>query len=192
MLSRLIANWVYGGSMAGVMLLILLPVFSQNWSVLEMLNFLHLPAYMLHQWEEHDADRFRLFVNKEIGQGRDVLSPFAVFIINIPGVWGVLSATILLTHFAHPGFALIAVWVVLINGLAHVGQAITMKQYNPGLITAALFFLPLSIVTYQQLWETEAGSIPFQMTGLVISLAIHAAIIRHVIRYRQRPPATRY
>jgi len=191
MLSRLISNWVYGGSMAGVMLLILLPVFSQNWSVIEILAFLHLPAYMLHQWEEHDADRFRRFVNREIGQGTDVLSPLAVFIINIPGVWGVLSATILLTHFVHPGFALIAAWVVLINGLAHIGQAIAMKRYNPGLMTAALFFMPLSVVTLKQAWETEAGSFVFQIIGLAISLAIHAAIIRYVMRNRRRPSATR-
>ena len=192
MLSRLIANWVYGGAIAGVMLLILLPVFSQNWSTLEILTFLHLPAYMLHQWEEHDADRFRLFVNKEIGQGQEVLSPLAVFIINIPGVWGVLSATILLTHFAHPGFAMIAAWVVLLNGLAHVGQAIAMKRYNPGLLTAALFFLPLSIFALTQSWGTEAGSIAFQIIGLAISLAIHAAIIWHVMRNRQRQSATRH
>ena len=178
--------------MAGVMLLILLPVFSQNWPLLEILTFLHLPAYMLHQWEEHDADRFRLFVNKEIGQGREVLSPLAVFIINIPGVWGVLSATILLTHFVDPGFALIAVWVVLINGLAHFGQAIAMKRYNPGLMTAALFFLPQSLFTLKESWVTGAGTITFQIIGLAISLAIHAAIIWHVMRKRQGPTPTRH
>ena len=192
MISRLISNWVSGGSKAGVILLLLFPILSTNWTLIESLTFLHLPAYMLHQWEEHGADRFRLFVNREIGNGLPVLSPFAVFIINVPGVWGLLSATILLTHFAHPGFALIAIWLVLINGVAHIVQAISMRRYNPGLITAVVIFLPLSILSMKECVVTGSGTAMFQALGLGLSIAIHAAIILHILREKRRLSATRH
>ena len=93
---RLYANWVYGGFLAGLLLIGLLPVFSQGWSLAMTLVFLQLPIYMLHQYEEHDADRFRRFVNENLGGGKELLSLFAVFIINILGVWGVNLISIFL------------------------------------------------------------------------------------------------
>jgi len=81
---RLIANWVYGGFLAGLLLLFLTPVLVHSWPAPLVATFLCLPAYMIHQYEEHDNDRFRLYVNQKIG--RDALSPLAVFVINVPGV----------------------------------------------------------------------------------------------------------
>ena len=86
MFSRLTQYWVYGGFLAGILLLVLLPLLSQAWSTALILVFLQLPIYMLHQYEEHDNDRFRLFFNRTVGQGKEVLSPEAVFVINVPGV----------------------------------------------------------------------------------------------------------
>jgi hypothetical protein len=46
-LARLQANWVYGGALAGLLLLALTPLFAGNWTRAELLVFLTLPAYML-------------------------------------------------------------------------------------------------------------------------------------------------
>ena len=88
MLQRLISYWVYGGVLAGILLLVLWSLLVAGWSMPLAATFLLLPAYMVHQYEEHDHDRFRLFFNETIGKGFDVLSPLAVFITNVPGVWG--------------------------------------------------------------------------------------------------------
>ena len=63
MFARLIANWVYGGFLAGLLLLLLTPVLVHSWPVSLVTTLLCLPLYMIHQYEEHDNDRFRLFVN---------------------------------------------------------------------------------------------------------------------------------
>ena len=68
MFARLIANWVYGGFLAGLLLLLLTPVLVHSWPVSLVTTFLCLPVYMVHQYEEHDNDRFRLFVNQKIGK----------------------------------------------------------------------------------------------------------------------------
>ena len=50
------------------------------------LVYLQMPIYMLHQYEEHADDRFRLWVNNMLGHG-DVLTPIATFWINSLLVW---------------------------------------------------------------------------------------------------------
>ncbi len=87
MVPRLYAYWVYGGSLAGLLLLALLPIFTHGWPPALTMTLLCLPIYMLHQLEEHDDDRFRSFLNGRLGKGRELLSPAAVFVINVAGVW---------------------------------------------------------------------------------------------------------
>lgn len=83
---RLISNWVYGGVFAGILLLALAPLLTAGWSLPLAATFLHLPAYLIHQYEEHDRNRLRLLFNETIGRGFDVLSPLAVFVTNVPVV----------------------------------------------------------------------------------------------------------
>ena len=116
MFARLIANWVYGGFLAGLLLLLLTPVLVHSWPVSLVTTFLCLPVYMVHQYEEHDNDRFRLFVNQKIGKRRVGLSPLAVFVINVPGVWGVIGISLALAATVSAGFGLVAVYLVLLNG----------------------------------------------------------------------------
>ncbi len=70
-MSRLARDWVYGGFLSGILMLVLLPEIARNWSSALLAVFLQLPIYMLHQYEEHDNDRFRRFVNRTIGGGRE-------------------------------------------------------------------------------------------------------------------------
>ena len=178
---RLIRFWVYGGFLAAFLLLGLMPVYCQFWSVALVLVFLQLPVYMLHQLEEHDDDRFRKFVNRVLGGGREILTESAVFVINVPGVWGVNLVSILLACSINLGFGLIGVYLTFVNGLVHVAQAIRMKCYNPGLITAILLFLPISGIA---LWAIHAkGKIQpaYDVMGLGVALVIHLAIVAHVV-----------
>jgi len=181
MLRRLIRFWVYGGFLTSFLLVGLLPVCCRSWSVALILVFLQLPVYMIHQLEEHDDDRFRNFVNRVIGGDRDILTESAVFVINVPGVWGVNLVSILLACFINPGFGLIGVYLTFVNGLVHVAQAIRMRCYNPGLVTAILLFLPIS---GWALWAIHAKgklSPAYDVLGLGVALAIHLAIVAHVL-----------
>lgn len=179
MFSRLASHWVYGGFLAGWLLLGLLPIVTHGWLPALVLVYLTLPIYMLHQFEEHDRDRFRLFANEVLGHGREVLSREYVFFVNVPGVWGVNLASILLAAFVNPGYGLIALYLMLVNAFAHVQQAILLRRSNPGLITALALFFPLSIAGVLTLRDVGAG---YHALGLGVALAIHASIIVHVKR----------
>ena len=184
MLNRLIINWVYGGSLAGLLLLLLAPVVVHSWPPSLVATFLCLPVYMLHQYEEHDNDRFRLFINKIVGKGQDVLSHLAVFIINVPGVWGVVGVSIWLAATVNIGFGLIAAYLLIVNGLFHVLHAIIFRAYNPGLGTAVATFIPLGIYALITIQRSGAGTLWMHATGLVTAIGIHVLIIVHVFGKR--------
>lgn len=186
MLARLRDNWVYGGTLAALMLLALTPVLARGWPLALLLTWAQLPAYMLHQYEEHDDDRFRRFVNATLGAGREILTRRDTFIINIVGVWGVDALAFALAARIDIGWGLIAVYLSLVNGVIHALQAIAMRRVNPGLYTAVGLFLPLGAAT---LWvfATEPGvTLAHHALGLGIALAIHAAIVVHALSHRRR------
>ncbi len=181
MFGRLVANWVYGGFLAGLLLLLLAPVLVGSWSAALVATFLCLPAYMIHQYEEHDDDRFRRFVNQQIGRG-EVLTPLAVFVINVPGVWGIIGISIALAATVRVGFGLMAAYVVAVNGAIHVIHAAIKRGYNPGLGTAIVLFLPLGGYAIAAIQHAGDGTAVMHIVGAGTAIAIHAAIIVHVFR----------
>ena len=195
MLTRLINNWVYGGALAGLLLFALLPALVTGWSLALVAVLLCLPVYMLHQYEEHDNDRFRRFFNQTLFGGREVLSRGAVFVINVPGVWGVIAISFCLARFVNIGFGLIAVYLTLVNALVHVVAAVKQRHYNPGLATAVAVFLPASIFGLWQINEAGGGSPAMQALGLGAAIGIHVAIIAYAriksaaIALRAKPAA---
>jgi hypothetical protein len=184
MLARLIARWVYGGFLAVLLLLLLTPVLVHSWPDSLVATFLCLPIYMVHQYEEHDNDRFRLFVNQKIGKGRVGLSPLAVFVINVPGVWGIIGMSPAGAATVSVGLGLVAIYLVLLNGTIHVVQAIISRGYNPGLGTAITLFLPLGGYGIAAIHQAGGGTFFMHMTGAAAAIGIHVAIIGHTMRRR--------
>jgi hypothetical protein len=185
-LGRLTSHWVYGGTLAGILLLLLAPVVLVGFPLPFVLVVLQLPVYMLHQYEEHDADRFRAFVNRAFGGGRDVLPTGAVFVINIIGVWVLFVIAIWLSALASVGFGLIAVYGVLVNALVHVGAALVTRRYNPGLATALLLFLPVGGVGLYVVAASAGIGPGFHLLGIGTAVAVHLAIMGYVQRNRLR------
>ncbi len=186
MWNRLRDNWVYGGFLAALMMLALSPVLAEGWSLGLLLIWLHLPVYMLHQYEEHDADRFREFVNATIGGGKEVLSHADVFVINIGGVWLVDTVAFLLAAKVHLGLGLIAVYLGLVNAVGHTMQAIAMRRYNPGLVTSLLLFLPLGALTIWTISGSGEISAADHAVGFGVAILLHFGIIMRVVANKRR------
>jgi hypothetical protein len=186
MLHRLVINWVYGGFLAGLLLVLLAPLFVRGWPPALAATFLCLPAYMLHQYEEHDNDRFRIFMNRILADGHDALTLPAVFIINVPGVWGVIALSLWLAFWVNPGLALIAVYLPLINAAIHIAHAVMMRIYNPGLVSAIVLFLPVCGWCLFRIQRTGYGTPAMHAIGVASALAIHLIIIISVLRNRRK------
>lgn len=186
MLHRLVINWVYGGFLAGLLLLLLAPLFVHAWPSALTAAFSCLPAYMLHQYEEHDNDRFRIFMNQMLAGGRDALTLPAVFIINVPGVWGVIALSMWLAARVHPGLALIAVYLPLVNAVIHIVHAVVTRGYNPGLVSAIVLFLPVCGWCLHSIQQSGDGTVAMHAIGLGSALAIHLVIAISVLRNRRK------
>ena len=184
MLNRLLANWVYGGFLAGLLMLFLTPVLARGWPPALLFAFLCLPVYMIHQFEEHDDDRFRTFVNRILGDGREVLTPRAVFVTNIFGVWVVLGIAFVLAARVNLGYGLIAAYLLLLNAVIHIAQAIAARTYNPGLITAFVMFLPAGWCCLRSVEASGFGTPLTHAIGAAVAIGVHAAIAVAVLRNR--------
>jgi hypothetical protein len=124
MFERLSRNWVYGAFLAAFPILGLLWLLAHDQPETLRLTLLMLPLYMIHQYEEHDDDRFRLFFNRTVGGGREALTPLAVLVINTIGVWGTIVGAAFASAWVAPGLGLIAVWLAVLNAIVHIAHAL--------------------------------------------------------------------
>jgi hypothetical protein len=139
---------------------------------------------MIHQYEEWDEDRFRIFINVHLGHGKNLLTHKAGFVINILGVWGVIAASLYLAFYINSGFGLIATYLVLVNASVHILAAFILRSYNPGLITAIVLFIPLGLCTLYQ--ENFVNDRAFQYLGITLAILIHVGIMVHLLGRRKQ------
>jgi hypothetical protein len=177
--------WMYTGVVAGLFLLALIPLLIGGWSLALLLVYLQLPIYLFHQLEEHYDDRFRRFVNDHIAGGLPALTTPAVVVINVPGVWGVNLIALYLAYFVDLGLGLIAVYLTLVNAVAHVVSGLVLRIYNPGLVTALLLFLPVGTWALVAVARASGVTAMHHIIGLAVAVLIHVAIVVHV-KQRQR------
>ncbi|MEM9997730.1 MAG: HXXEE domain-containing protein [Bacteroidota bacterium] len=183
---RLTAHWVYGGFLSAFVITALGLVLLRDASLALILVYLHLPMYQVHQYEEHDGDRFRTWVNDVMGGGRDLLPATAIFVINIVGVWALFTAVIVGAASYDIGLGLAVVYPTLINAVAHVVPVLVRRAYNPGAATAALLFLPVSGATLWVLSRTPGVDRLDHAIGLAVGVVLHALIVLYVRRRFQR------
>ena len=126
-------NWPGAAAFAGIVLLALAPVVWVAGDAVSFWIYVQLPIYMLHQ----------------------------IFVINSVGVWGVDLAALYLVVFVNPGWGLVAMYLPLVNVVGHVGQAVALRRYNPGLVSAVILFVP---VAGTGLWVVTRAAEPTRLT----------------------------
>lgn len=173
-------QWPMAGLFAAVLLLVLTPLIGAVAGPVIALVWLQLPLYMVHQFEEHHHDRFRLYLNEKVAHC-DALTPAGAFWINSLGVWGLDLAMLYLAVFVNPALALAAFYLPIVNGLTHVREALVRREYNPGLCTSVALFLPISGLCLYRVSVESGATWGDQLLGFGIAMAIHLAIIVYVV-----------
>jgi Na+-transporting NADH:ubiquinone oxidoreductase subunit NqrE len=105
-----------------------------------------------------------------------------VVVINVPLVWGVDLVATYLARFVDLGFGLIAVYLTVVNALVHILAAVRFREYNPGLATAVVLFLPLGIWALVAVSAAPGVGIGYHALGLGFAVLTHIAIAVHVLR----------
>jgi len=175
----LVKEWPYAALLAAAFLLLLLPFIGTLGLPLALI-YLQLPLYMLHQFEEHDRDRFRTFANQVIGRGKQAFTPGAIFFINSVGVWGVDLLALYLAFYVNLAFGLVAVYLPLVNAVTHIVMCVALRRYNPGLWTAVLLFLPLGGWALAVVSAESRATWGMQACALGVAILVHLAIMIYV------------
>ncbi|MBG52572.1 MAG: hypothetical protein CML99_09165 [Rhodobiaceae bacterium] len=158
---------------------------------LGMASWSLLIAYLLHQFEEFGVDLYGnlnalpAYVNGQLAEQLShtpiMLTEFSVYRINTLGIWVPFLLAIWAGH-RFPWMGLAVAGLMLTNAAVHIGLAFMMREYNPGLATALLLFLPLSlryfIVSNN---KTDAGW-GAALIGIAFGLATHAALPALTVR----------
>jgi len=169
MLNRLFRNWAYATPPIALLLIGLYPFMG---AALAWPLFLSLPVYMIHQYEEHDDNRFAVFLNGMMGPEKRGLSPPAIWIVNVIFVWFLLLAVFQLAART-PGWGVLAAYLLAINGILHVVWAAKFRKYNPGLWTSIFLFLPLAI----WILATIPAALSIHIVSVVLVILLHAGIM---------------
>jgi hypothetical protein len=175
-------QWPYAGLFAGCFLLVLTPVWFHVAGLALTLVYVQLPLYLLHQYEEHAGDRFRLFVNARLAAGREALTPAATFWTNSLGVWGLDLIALYLACFVDLALGLLAPYLAVVNGVTHLVAAVVLRGYNPGLATAVVLFLPVGGWSIQEI--AVAGNAGWGSHALAagVAVAIHVGLVVYIRR----------
>ena len=127
----------------------------------------------------------------DIGRAwQDVLPDAAIFVINI-GVWVLNLISFALAAHVGIGWGLIGVYLMVINSVAHIVQAVRLRAYNPGLVTSILLFLPVGLGGLWAIVATGEASGLQQLFGVALSLVVHAGIVAYVLSNRRQLGGTR-
>lgn len=170
-------QWPKAGAFAAVFLLALAPMVWSEMGAAAGLVFLQLPAYMLHQLEEHGHDRFRTYVNDELAGGREALTPGGTFAINLFAVWVLFLVSFALAAWVDPALGLIAVCTTGVNAVVHVLAAVARRGYNPGLLTAVTVFVPLTVISLIEVASAYEPPGWAWAVGIGVAVAGHLAIV---------------
>lgn len=179
-------QWPYVALFTGCTLLALAPLWFHVAGGPPGWVYLQLPIYLLHQWEEHAGDRFRIYTNRVVAGSREALTPIATFWINALGVWLVDGVALYLASFIDLSLGLMAVYLPLVNSLGHVGQAVVRREYNPGLWTSLGLFLPAGAWSLYAVSSASGANWKMHVLGVGVAIAVHAAILVHVARRLSR------
>ena len=180
--NRIYYNFQYAGLTVGAFLILLTPLLWKSWPSTLLIVFLQLPTYFGHQVEEYLDDRFRLDLNGELAQGKEVLTKGAALLVNVVGVWVTDLIALYLANFVRPGLGLIAIYMALVNGTVHTIVSLITRAYNPGLYTAVLLLMPGGAVGLWVFARSGQATISDHIWSFSVALAIHVMIAIHIYR----------
>lgn len=182
--------WPYMGLGAALLLALLLSTdilrsdrSVSRWQDLVWLAWAGTLAYLLHQFEEHGIDAegahyaFRGFMCATLGFPDAKTCPVPLSYItsvNIAAVWLAGPAAALLGR-RWPALALSYFSIPFINFLGHTAPYLINGTYNPGVLTAILVFLPLS------LWAFRVALVRYRLGWSTVLATVFAGVILHAI-----------
>ena len=189
------ANWQKSlPVLAAVTLAIWIALFRNNPATEQAIFAALLVIYMLHQTEEHLwPGGFRQFTNAHVfksGSDDWPVDTGGVALVNIGYVWLPVAAAALFPQTLR-WVGLGWIGLTLVNAVTHIVTSIRFRQYNPGLATSIVLFLPFTV--WALMHESARGLLSGGEIGLVLLLGVllHIPVAAlFVVPYLRKRPTT--
>ncbi|MFN8535192.1 MAG: HXXEE domain-containing protein [Dehalococcoidia bacterium] len=169
-------HWSRAGLVCASVLLALSPFLWAGLGPVAFLVFLHLPIYLVHQFEEHGHGAFKAEVNQLLPPRIKRVSDAKIFWINILAVWVLLIVVLYLAVYVNPAIGLVAPYLVVVNGLLHTLMAIGRRRPNAGLWTSLTLFLPVGGVSIVLISGAIQASVVAHLAALSVAILGHVVI----------------
>ncbi|MEM6318567.1 MAG: HXXEE domain-containing protein [Bacteroidota bacterium] len=153
------------------------------------LAVLLLVAYIVHQYEEHWIDVYgnyyafytfnNNFILENLGQPESTVKPLtkaSVFMINTSLVWLVgLLAILRSPKHLFPLLAMAS--IIVVNAVVHILAGVVNFQYNPGLLTSVIIFVPIYLWMIKKVKRHHKRSKSLIIGGLVWAFLAHVLMV---------------
>ena len=106
--------------------------------------------------------------------------------LGIGGLWCVDFLALYLALFVGAAYGLVAFYLAIVNAVIHIVAGVVSREYNPGLITAAILLLPA------EWWGAVACSTAYpislqdHLVCVFFVIVVHAAIAAYLLRRRMQ------
>jgi hypothetical protein len=141
----------------------------------ETIFWLVLAVSTIHVAEEYAAGWVKFVNSFHNPIGHTTMGAF--YLVN--GIFILLCVLAALLNASFIIFSLSIAALLFINALIHIGGTVKLKRYNPGVVTAVLLYLPLSIHAYY-LYD-QAGLLG--LTNLILSIVLGAGWMGLAVLY---------
>jgi hypothetical protein len=166
-------------------LLALAPLVRRRAGHATLLTYLQLPAYMLHQYEEHGHGAFKREMNTLLPPGVGRLTDCNIFLSNVIGVWATDAAALILAARGSSIAGLLPSYLAVVNAFLHIAPTLGLRRYTPGLVTALALFLPFGGYSIRAIGRDTRVTRRDHAVSVAIALVLHVGVVLLVARERE-------
>ena len=172
-------HWQQIGLVISALLMLTLAITYANIDGFRVLLIVSLITLLLHQFEEYQfPGGFPRMVNRVMFGSKNTenypLNPRTAFIINVVIGWGSYTLAII--------FGASAVWLATATIMVSIGNVLAhtllfkikgRTWYNPGMLTALVLFLPISIYYFVYISTHDMLRLGSLATGVLLGIALN-------------------
>ena len=177
MFNWLYDNWAKLSLFLAIIAAVLIYIFIKPENFLLFLIWLQLPIYLLHQFEEHNWNGFKNYVNRnvfKVKEGDFPLNDKIIFWVNIPIIWILIPISSGLSS-ANIMFGLWIPYFAVFNSLSHVIVSVRNREYNPGLLVSLILGIPVGIYALIIFYSY------IHVPALISAISLFFAVVLHLI-----------
>jgi len=191
MMKWLVNNWYKATIFAAIysLLFIFLFVYKEGFAL--FLIWLHVPVYLLHEFEEFifPGGFPEMMTEMLVGKGHEVSYALkkAGFWVNVPFIFFGFPFVAALATLLGLSWGMYVVYFTLIAALPHLISAVKDKKlYNPGMFVSVFLNLPVSIYTIYYFASHNLVPVSAHMIGLGLAIGAMAGPMVFQIRKAQK------